>query len=63
MLAGCEAADFALDGGRGVGGGLGQAEDTGHPGFAGDLARCRGGHGVADEGLFGVRGYGSVWYG
>ena len=50
MLAGCEAADFALDSGGSVGGGLGQAEDTGHAGFAGDLARCRGGHGVVDVG-------------
>ena len=56
MLAGCEAADLALDGGGGVGGGLGQAEDAGHAGFAGDLAGCRGGHGV---GVVGVR---QVWY-
>lgn len=45
MLAGCEAADFALDGGGSGGGGLSQAEDAGYSGFAGDLARCRGGHG------------------
>ena len=42
MLAGREAADFALDGGGGGGGGLGQAEDAGYSGFAGDLAGCRG---------------------
>lgn len=46
MLSGREAADFALDGGGGGGGGLGQAEDAGYSGFAGDLAGCRGGHGV-----------------
>mmetsp|Transcript_6360 Transcript_6360/g.17755 ORF Transcript_6360/g.17755 Transcript_6360/m.17755 type:complete len:229 (+) Transcript_6360:126-812(+) len=45
VLAGGEAADVALDGGRGVGGGLGQAEDAGHSGLSRDLARGRGGHG------------------
>ena len=58
MLAGREPADFALDGGGGGGGGLGQAEDSGYSGFAGDLASCRGGHGVVDV----VVGEEGGWY-